>query len=141
MILRDKKGGVGDILLDNAIYIILAVIFTIGMFMFVWQQANGAAVWEQYYVSEIGRVINMAQPGDNINLDVQKATEIAERNRVKNFNDIFSFRNSKNEFCARLSAGRETCIKYYNNVDIVNVEMKLGVPKNVLHFEVREKLR
>jgi len=135
----NKKGQIGGILYDNAIYLILAMIFIVGMFLFVWQQSNGAAIYEQYFVSEITRKINLANPGDKINFDAQKATEIAESNDINDFNDIFRFNNGRSEICVKLSLGRETCMKYYNNVIIVNDELKLGVPGNVLYFEVKER--
>lgn len=136
----NKKAQIGGIIYNNAIYLLLALMFTAGVFLFVWQQSNGAAIWEQYYVSEITREINSASPGDVVKIDVQKATEIAKRNRA-DFNEIFRFVNSQNELCVKLSLGRDTCINYYNNVDIVNDELMLGVPGNVLYFEVRGKAR
>jgi len=137
----NKRGDISDVLFENAIYIILAVVFTIGMFLFVWQQSNGAAIFEQYYASEITKAINMAQPGDKVSIDVQKATEIASNNKITDFNQIFSFFNSKNELCIKLSRGRATCMNYYNNVDILNVNMKYGIPGSVLYFEIGEKVR
>ncbi|MDP1695446.1 MAG: hypothetical protein Q8L29_00860 [archaeon] len=135
----NNRGQIGDILYDNAIYLILVVIFTIGMFMFVWQQSNGAAIYEQYCVSEITRLINMAEAGDKINFDAQIATKIAKSNKVTDFNDIFRFNNGRSEVCVKLSLGRETCMKYYNNVAVMNDELKLGVPQNVLYFEIKER--
>lgn len=137
----NKKAGVGDILLDNLIYLILLVIFIAGMFAIILQLKNGASVWEDYYAKEIVKAIDFANPGDKACLDVQKATEIAEKNSVKSFSEIFTIDNSANEVCVKLSLGRKTCFNYWNELDIVNVNLKFGLgenEKNRLCFEFIE---
>lgn len=133
----NKKGGIGEELMDNIVYLVLVVLFFSGMLFFVLQQKNGAVSWEGFYAQEIARVVNLAEPGDEILLDVHKGTVIALDNNVRSFSEMFNFDNEKNEICVKLSA-RKTCYNYFNNVDVER-EVKLGVPENVLVLKIKEK--
>ena len=140
----DKKANVGDILLDNLIYLLLLVIFIFGIFAIILQLENGAVVWEDYYAKEIVKVIDFSNAGDRACLDVHKATEIAKKNNVKSFSEIFIIDNPANEVCVKLSLGRKTCFNYWNDVDIVNIDLKFGLgenEKNKLCFELVEVQR
>ena len=80
----DKKAKIGDIMMDNVIYLILLIIFFAGMFAFVNSKMGGASFWEDYYAKEITRVVDSSMPGDIIYMDVQRATEIAQGNKITN---------------------------------------------------------
>ena len=142
----NKKAALGDIVMDNAIYLIFLVIFFVGMLYFVASYKGGAVVWEDYYAKEIVKIINFANPGDSTCLDVHKATEIAKDNNVRSFSEIFTIDNADDEVCVKLSKGRRTCFNYFNGIDIVNVDLKLaeGIDKegehtkNILCFDIIE---
>ena len=137
----NKRAEVGDILLNNLVYLILLVIFIAGMLTIILQLKNGASVWEEYYAKEIVKVIDFSNAGDKACLDVQKATEIAKKNNIKSFSEIFMIDNPSNEICVKLSLGRKTCFNYWNDVDVVNLDLKLGLgenEKNKLCFEIVE---
>ncbi len=137
----NRKATVGDIVMDNIVYLIILIIFFVGMLAFVYSKMNGAAVWEDYYAKEIVKVIDLSKPGDEIVLDVHKATEIAQKNKV-DFESIFKFDNIKNEVCVKLSAGRASCYGYFNNVDVAitsgNKLIFLAEPVNRLHISIKE---
>ncbi len=137
----NKKAGIGDILLDNLTYLILLAIFVVGIFAILLQFENGAGVWGDYYSKEIGKVIDFSNAGDKVCLDVQKATEIAKKNSVKSFSEIFRIDNPANEVCVKLSLGKRKCFNYWNDVDVVNLDLKFGLgdnEKNRLCFDVVE---
>lgn len=137
----NKSAALGDIVWDNAIYLIFIVINLVGMIYFIASYEGGAAVWENYYVKEIVKIIDFAEPRDSLCLDVHKATEIAKSNHVKSFSEIFSVDNVQNEFCVKLSVGRKTCFTYFNEIDITNIQLKLAEgkdDKNILCFEFAE---
>lgn len=136
----DKKAKVGNVLWDNIIYIILLIIFFVGMMAFASSKVNSAAIWEDFYAKEIAKVINMAEPGEEIVLDVQKATEIAKKNKV-GFESIFSFDDLNNEVCVQLSLGRASCYYYFNEVKIEGNRIALAEPVNRLHFLVSKEAR
>lgn len=137
------------ILWQNIVYLLILIIFLVGMMAFARSKANGASVWEDYYAKEISKVIDLSQPGDNFVLDVQKATEIAKKNNIANFEMIFSFDNFKNEVCVQLSLGRASCYNYFNAVNVAITppgnkwiylaEPVNGASVNRLHFSILKK--
>jgi len=104
---------------------------------------NGAAIWEDYYAKDVVSVIDSAKPGDVIILDVQKATEIAKKNKITSFEEIFQFDNMKGELCVKLSRGRASCYSYFNNVNVAIVHNNKWIhflePINRLHFQIITK--
>ena len=135
----NKRGGIADISLDSVVYLLLLVIFFAGMLTILSQQKNGAAIWEDYYAKEIAKVIDFSIVGDSVCFDVHKATEIAKKNSVKSFSEIFTIDNVENDACVKLSAGRKTCFNYFNDVDVVNINLKFGLgenEKNRLCFDI-----
>lgn len=141
----NRKGGFGDLLWDNVIYLVLLVLFFIGMFIFISAKASGAGIWSEFYGSEIARVIDSAKSGDEIVLDVHKATEIAKDNKVASFSEIFVFDNTNNRVGVKLTPGARMYYSYFKDVDIVDVELELGIYRepaiNVLKFKVVEPRR
>jgi hypothetical protein len=125
----NKRAGLGDILLDNVIHLVLLALFLGGMFYFVFSYQNGAAIWEDYYAKEIVKVIDLSDSGDEIFMDVHKASEIAKGNKIASFSEIFSIDNVKDEVCVKLNRGGGTCYSYFNDVDVVR-ELKLSAVVN-----------
>ncbi len=134
---RRGEGG-EDFFLDNVVFLILLAIFFSAMLYFIFQQQEGAGVWEDYYVKEITKEIDFSEQGDKICMDVHKATEIAKKNNVASFSEIFRIDNVANEVCVKLSRGRKTCLNYFNEIDVVNIDLRLGVPGNVLCFDIAD---
>lgn len=123
----------------NLIYILIVVAFIATMSLFVWDQMNGASVWAEYFSKETTRIINTAVPGETVTLDIHKATEVARKNQVNRFEEIFEFDNANSRVCVKLSPGRKSCYYYFNNVDIIEPELILGRPINMLKFTIKEK--
>lgn len=143
-IISNKKAeeSISEVLMGNIVYLIFVVIVFSLMILFLRQQTNGAGTWEDYYAKEVAKVIDFSQPGDVITIDVQKATEIAQRNKVLSLTSgIFTIDNLNQRVCVKLSGGRISCYNYFNNVDIVHYEVKLAQPGNVLYFEVTNKVK
>ena len=130
----DKKGS--NTIWDNAIYVILAIIFFSMVLYFLRNHTFQASFYENYYSKEISKVVNLAKPGDEITLDVQKATEIAQKQSLRSNSEIFQFDNVNNEICVKLSSGRKKCYNYFNDVDVMNVELRLADPENVLYLNI-----
>jgi hypothetical protein len=129
------KTGASDILHSTIAFIFILLLFTFGMWYYIYQQKSGASVWEDYYAKQVTVVMNSAKPGDVIVLDVHKATEIAQKSGVT-FGLLFSI--SDQETCVKLSQGRKTCYSFFNKVD-AEIELKTGVPGNVLEIRVLEE--
>ena len=135
---KKGEGDFGSFLHENVIYLVLLAMFAFLIFFTINGFSNGAAVWEDYYAKELTKVIDLSHPGDEIAIDIHKATEIAKKNRVKSFSSIFNFDNLKNEVCVKLKEGRKTCYFFSKDVDVVDRDLKLGVPGNVLNFKISE---
>ena len=127
-----------NLLEGEIIHLVLIVFFVGGFAVIIWSQMNGASSWADYYAKETVKIINFAQPGDVITLDIHKATVVAQRNGVQNLNEVFTFDNTENEVCYKLSTARKTCYKFFNEVDIINKKMEFGVPINLLSIEIAE---
>ena len=130
----EKRGKVSQLLMQNILYLILLVVAFAALSGFVGQQGEGAAFYEDFYAKEIARIIDLAEPGDEIVLDVRKATEIARKNGVP-FEGIFMFDNSNKKVVVRLST-RRTNFNWFNDVSIVEGRIERAIPINVLKFKV-----
>lgn len=135
----DKKGS--NTIWDNAIYVILAIIFFSMVLYFLRNHMFQASFYENYYSKEISKVVNLAKPGDEITLDVQKATEIAQKQSLGSFSEIFQFDNVNNGVCVKLSTGRKKCYSYFNDVDIKDYELRLADSVNVLYLNITGKIK
>lgn len=140
----NKKAGINEIVMNNFVYFIIVILFIIGLWVFVSGQMNGAAVWEDFYAKEITRVVNLAEPGQEIELDVHRGSEIGKKNEVP-FSEMFRFNSVENEICVRLSESRRSCYNYFNDVSVVESELVLigndAGDKNILKFRIVERER
>ena len=135
----NKRGDASGFLADNAIYLVLTAVFLVSLLVLLFQQSNGAASWEDFYAKEITKMINLAEPGDEIWINVQKGTEAAFDNGVSLNADIFEFNNERNEICIHFAKKGQSCYFFINDVDVVEKDLKLGVPENVLRIKIGEK--
>ncbi len=136
-----KRGSSNDLIFSPLVYLFVLVIFLLGMGYYVRQQSLGAATWEDIYAKEFSLVLNSAEPGDVITLDIQKATEIAQKNHLS-FEGLFSFPDQN--VCVKLSQGRKSCQSYLNAIRVDSVKTRLGVPGNVIELTIvgkQEKLQ
>lgn len=133
-----RKGSAQDILQSPVTYLLILLIFFVLLWFFVHEQSNGAALWGDYYAKEVTLVINGAKPGDSFTLEVHTATKIADKHNVP-FEEVFSFEDNK--VCVKLSPGRKTCQKYFNDIRVMDARIRTGVPENVLDFRIVEAVK
>ena len=136
----NRKGRIGDILLDYVIHLILLLMFSVAMFFFIGGQQDGGDIWAQFYSEEIVKVVDASKPGDEVVLDVHKATEIAKGD-IDELGKIFEFDNSLNRACVKLRKGRTACFSYFSDVDVVDCGLRLGIVGagvNTLEFKIVE---
>ena len=129
-----KRGESGTILKDTTIYIILLVLFVAGMVYYVGSQRDGAAKWSDIYAKEIVNIINRAEVGDKVSLDVQRMTAISKKNDVP-FEQVFVFDNNRKEVCVK-GTTRRACYSYFSDLNVTDVNLELGVPINILNFNI-----
>lgn len=134
----DKRGDADNVLSENLIYIILFILFFFGMLFFVWGYDDGVVLLEDLYVKEISRIIDVSEPGAEVYLDVTKATELAQR-KGQSFSSMFRFDNVKNEVIVSLRPGGGKAFSFFNDVDVVDVDLKLtsgDAETNRLYFRI-----
>lgn len=129
-----------DVAMNTIVYLVLLMLFLFGIWAFINNQKEGAGIWEDYYTKEIVKLINSAKVGEEVVLDVHRATEIAKGNGVE-FGNIFSFSHENKEACVKIGLGMKSCFQYFNNVIIVEPRIEYGLedkPINKLLFKIGE---
>jgi hypothetical protein len=135
----NKRGDVSDnILTENVIYIVLFIVFFIGMFYYVVSFQDGATIWEDFYAKEIARIIDGAEPGTEVFLDVSRGAQIAQR-KGQLFSNMIIIDNVENKIKVSLRPNRGRTYRYYNKVDIVQPRIELvsgSDDTNRLYFRI-----
>jgi len=136
-----NKRGDTSIMMDSIIHIILFILFFSMMFWFVNSYQNGSAFWEDFYAKEISRVINNAQAGMELKIDVTPLAVTAFKNG-KPINDIISIDNVNNKVSVSSRRNGGTSFGFFNDVDIVDfyVETPSGSAESTQFiFKVKER--
>jgi len=138
----NKKGDAGESpLWTNVIYLFLVLIFIIPLVGFINAQKDAAATWEDFYAKEIARMINSAEPGTEVFLDVTRAVGIASGRGQLDSGKIIDFDNVNNEVRVSLRLDGGTSYGFLNDVDIVEWEVipaSGGIDTFRLRFDIVE---
>ena len=67
----NKRGAVG-MSMESIIYMVLCVLFFVGALFFINGYNHGSAFYEDFYSKEIVNLINNAESGMELNIDVTK---------------------------------------------------------------------
>ncbi len=116
-----KKANIKEVV----IYTVLAIaVFTV-VYLFVSRTGSQASFWEQVYAKEIALLIDKAEPGMEIFLDVSDWYEKARKNKFNG--DIVNVNNDENEVVIKLAEGGGYKFNYFSKVNVVwEVEEKTG---------------
>jgi hypothetical protein len=77
----NKKGA--DLAFPIIIFLVLNIIFFTMMMLFVQRVSSNALVYEEAYSKKIGLMLNRAEPGMNLTIDVTELVEVALKNGIK----------------------------------------------------------
>mgnify|MGYP001565703767 FL=1 len=69
----------GELLTENVIFIILNIVFIVILFLFLFMKTGSAAVLEEKYAKQIALIIDSAEPGMVIYIDMEDAIKIAQK--------------------------------------------------------------
>jgi len=72
----EKKG---TILAENIIFIVLNLVFITILLLFIFLKSGAAAVLEEKYAKKIALIIDASRPGMIINLNMEDAIKVAEK--------------------------------------------------------------
>ncbi len=142
MKLLDNMNRRGDttILMDTITHLVIFILFFAIMFWFVLSYSNGSAFMEDFYAKEIVMMINNAEPGQKLAIDVTKLAGVAVKNG-KPVRDMIQVDNVNNRIIASTRLNSGTSFAFINDVDIIYrpVELPSGSSKtSQFIFEVRE---
>lgn len=88
--LINKKG---NILTQNIIFIVLNLVFLSILVLFLFSKTGNAAVLEEKYAKQIALILDSAEPGMIISLNMEDAIKTAKKEN-KNLDDIISVQNN-----------------------------------------------
>lgn len=125
----------GTILAENLIFIILNLVFIIILILFIAAQGGGAILIEQEYAKQIALLIDSAKPISIINLNMDRALELAEKNNIP-FEDVVSINGNVVKIKLSDDSGYE--YSFFNNVNVVAFEE--GNPRGIYTFTINEKV-
>ena len=128
---KDKRAG--TITLETLIFIILNAVFIFLLLFFVYGSSRGAFIYERIYAKQIALLIDNAKPDMTIGLDMEKAVEIAKKNK-KPIDKIVSLNQEENRVEVSLSNKGGHSFKYFSDYD---VELKQS--ESLLSIKIREK--
>ena len=136
--MQHPKEKCGELLIATTLFVILVVLFGAGLLAALWKYSHDAAFFESFTVKEIARVVNSAEQGDEITLDLHRATEIAQKNGVDAgaLRYIVRFDSGKQEIAVSLRQAGETRFSYFNDVVIADARIEEERGRNVLKFRV-----
>jgi uncharacterized protein (UPF0333 family) len=78
-----KKRNRGNILTENIIFIVLNLVFLSILLIFLFTKTGAAAVLEEKYAKQIALALDAAEPGMTIQLEMEAAMEIADRENIQ----------------------------------------------------------
>ena len=80
--MNKSRGKRGDILIGDVIFLVLNLVFLTILILFVVSKTNDAARLEELHAKQIALMIDSAKPVMEIKLDMEKAKESAEENKI-----------------------------------------------------------
>lgn len=114
-------GKGGNIHYGEFIFIFLNILVFVVVLIFVSQAATGSLVYEEIYAKKIALMIDSAQPGTDIILDVSKCLEIAEKNRVsgESLKEIIKIDNERNVVNVNLGRQGSSSFRFFSDYSVV----------------------
>lgn len=110
--IRGRRKG-GQILIENIIFIVLNLIFLSMIVLFVFSRTTSTSLLEEKYAKEIALMIDSAQPGMTIHLNMEDALSAAGNFGANNIVSV-----SGNNITVKLSDKTGFTYSFFNNVKV-----------------------
>ncbi len=123
----NKRAESSDLLQWTVIYVVIFLVFFAGAYFIIDRNFDNAGFWEEFYAKEIARVINFAESGDVVMLDVTRATRIAAKNgkNAGNADEVFKFDEEAGEVIISLRQSGGTGYSYLSDKKIESYRVEL----------------
>lgn len=133
---KNKKGT--SFLQENLVYILLFLLFLLAGMTFIYRYENNVYFWEQYYSYTIAKAINNAHVGDRIELNFDKAVQLAGKEGIADVNNIVSFDNNGKVVGVSFQKGRKSIYPFLRDYNIDNVVVENSINGYILKFSVNK---
>lgn len=130
--MKNKRGEVGEDVLEAIIFLILNTVFFVVLLIFVYNVGTRSFVYEETYAKQIAMVIDNVEPEMAILMDINKAVEFAEKNK-KSIEEIIQLDKGNNRVKVSFDKGGYS-YEYFSDYDV-----DLKVDGNWLSIVVKEK--
>ena len=110
-----KIGKRANILTENIIFIVLNLTFLVILILFVFTRTGSAAVLEEKYAKQIALLIDAAEPGMSIHLNIEDAIKTAEEKKIP-IDEIVKI--TGNLVTVKLENGVGYSYTFFNDVDV-----------------------
>ena len=130
-LLKNKKAD--SPVYPTVIFITLNIMFVVLLLMFIWKSSSGALIYEQTYAKQIALLIDSAEPGMKLSINVEKGFEIAEKN---DFDKEKIVKIEGNEIIVKLASKGGYSFQFFSDYDI---ETKMDLKNNLLILEIKDR--
>ncbi len=104
----------GTILVENIIFIILNLLFLSILALFLVKQGSGIILLEESYAKQVALLIDSAEPGMTLKINMDKAKKISDENGI-DFGDVVKV--NENIVTVKLSKDSSYSYAFFNNVE------------------------
>lgn len=134
---RGESGeSTGDNPLTNIVMYIVFLALVLSIILpYSFGLQRGLSLKEDFYVKEIARIINEAEPNQKVSLDVKDLSTLAIKEKQP-LSDVFFFDNVNHKVSVRASSHTGKTYSYFNDVIIINPTLEDGT----LQFTIGENL-
>ncbi len=107
----------------NLIFIVLVVVFFVAVSLIIVRYETNTALYEEVYAKQLALLIDKAEPGMEMEIDITDMLNLATKNRFNG--KIIDINNKENYVRVMLINGEGYSHYYFNDVDILwNVEKR-----------------
>src|SRR3989338_9537114 len=101
------------LLMEYLVFILLVLIFIVGVTSSVIRVTNNTAIHEQILAKQLMLLTNKAEPGMTIKIDLTHYYNIAAKNKFRE--SVISFDNSAKQLTVRLIDGKGYSANYFRS--------------------------
>lgn len=106
-----------NLMTEKVVYILFILIFSGMVIGFFIRFQNDVLIYEQTYAKELALLINKAEPGIEMDIDI---FDFYHKSNKNNFNgNVVEIDNEKSEVIVRLASGRGYKYSFFNDVEVI----------------------
>lgn len=113
--MKHKKAS--EQLIGTLVFTILVIVFSIGLGYVIIRPGSNASLYEQVFAKQIALTIDKSDTGMEIEIPIDKAYEIARKNRFNG--NIVVIDNYENKITVRLINNKGYEYYFFNNVNVI----------------------